>query len=65
MTYLMIDFKKVEKFLHLYLKLESMSEQNADTSLRQIADPYIWSAEFLGIGKIKSFSLLSFDRLAG
>ena len=42
-----------------------MSEQNADPALWQIADPYIGSAEFLSIGKIKIFSLLSLHRLTG
>ena len=42
-----------------------MSEQNADPAFWQIADPYIGSAEFLFIWKIKSFSLLSLFRLAG
>ena len=60
----MIDFRKKLKNLSiLILKLESLSEQNADPAFWQIADPYIGSAEFLSNGKIKSFSLLSLHRL--
>ena len=65
-NHLMIDFKKREKNLSiLILKLESLSEQNADPALWQIADPYIGSAEFFSIGKIKSFHCCPFlDLLA-
>ena len=60
----MIDFKKREKNLSiLILKLESLSEQNADPALRQIADPYIGFSQFLPIGRMKSFSLLPLNRL--
>ena len=45
--------------------MESLSQQNADPAFWQIADPYIVSAEFLSIEKIKSFSLLSLHRLTG
>ena len=40
------------------LKLESLSEQNAYPALWQIADPYIGSAEFLFIEKIKKFFIV-------
>ena len=40
-------------------------EQNDDPALWQIADPYIGLAQFLPIGRIKRFSLLSLQRLTG
>ena len=43
-------------------KLESLSEQNADPALWQIADPYIGLLQFLPFGRVKSFSVLSTQR---
>ena len=65
MIYLMNDLKKEEKSHHFDTKNWNLCRQNSDPALWQIADPYIGSAEFLSIGKIKSFSLLSLHRLTG
>ena len=50
--------KRVSPFW--YKKLKSLSEQNADPVLWQIADPYIGLVQFLAIRRMKSFSMLSF-----
>ena len=42
-----------------------MSEQNANPTLCQIAHPYIALVQFMPIGRMKSFSLLSLQRLSG
>ena len=62
---LMIDLNKGKKTSPFqYLKLESLSEQNSDPALWQIADPYIGLTQFSPIGRMKIFSLLSLYRLS-